>query len=114
MLNNLRAFNRKYRLIEKGDKITCAVSGGADSMALLWSLYLLKEEWDLELAAAHFNHRLRGEESDRDEYYNENTEEKGVAECIVSKNRHGETGTVKLQWIAQYQAFADREWKHAE
>ncbi|MBQ7801323.1 MAG: replicative DNA helicase [Oscillospiraceae bacterium] len=50
----------------------------------------------------------------RDEYYNQNTEEKGVAECIVAKNRHGETGTVKLQWIGQYQAFADREWKHAE
>ena len=50
----------------------------------------------------------------RDEYYNENTEEKGVAECIVAKNRHGETGAVKLQWIGQYQVFADREWKHAE
>jgi len=50
----------------------------------------------------------------RDEYYNENTEEKGIAECIVSKNRHGEVGTVKLQWIPQYQTFADREWKHAE
>ena len=50
----------------------------------------------------------------RDEYYNENTEDKGIAECIVSKNRHGETGTVKLQWIPQYQTFADREWKHAE
>ena len=50
----------------------------------------------------------------RDEYYNQNTEEKGVAECIVAKNRHGETGTVKLQWIGQYQAFADREWKHAD
>ena len=50
----------------------------------------------------------------RDEYYNENTEDKGVAECIVSKNRHGEVGTVKLQWIPQYQTFADREWKHAE
>ncbi len=50
----------------------------------------------------------------RDEYYNENTEEKGIAECIVAKNRHGETGTVKLQWIGQYQIFADREWKHAE
>ena len=49
----------------------------------------------------------------RDEYYNENTEDKGVAECIVAKNRHGETGTVKLQWIPQYQLFADREWKHA-
>ena len=50
----------------------------------------------------------------RDEYYNENTEDKGVAECIVSKNRHGEVGTVKLQWVPQYQTFADREWKHAE
>ena len=50
----------------------------------------------------------------RDEYYNQNSEDKGVAECIVGKNRHGETGTVKLQWIGQYQAFADREWKHAE
>ena len=50
----------------------------------------------------------------RDEYYNPNSEDKGVAECIVAKNRHGETGTVKLQWIPQFQAFADREWKHAE
>ena len=50
----------------------------------------------------------------RDEYYNENTEDKGIAECIVSKNRHGETGTIKMQWLGQYQLFADREWKHAE
>ena len=50
----------------------------------------------------------------RDEYYNENTEDKGIAECIVSKNRHGEVGTVKLQWIPQFQTFTDREWKHAE
>ena len=50
----------------------------------------------------------------RDEYYNPNTEETGTAECIVAKNRHGETGTVKLQWVGQYQSFSDREWKHAE
>ena len=50
----------------------------------------------------------------RDEYYNENSEDKGIAECIVAKNRHGETGTVKLQWFGQYQTFTDREWKHAE
>ena len=50
----------------------------------------------------------------RDEYYNENSEEKGIAECIVAKNRHGETGTVKLQWFGQYQLFSDREWKHAQ
>ena len=50
----------------------------------------------------------------RDEYYHENTEDKGLAECIVAKNRHGETGTVKLQWFGPYQMFSDREWKHAE
>ena len=50
----------------------------------------------------------------RDDYYNPNSEDKGLAECIVSKNRHGETGTVKLQWFGPYQTFTDREWKHAE
>ena len=69
MLNKLREFSRQQDLIQKGDKIVCAVSGGADSMALLWALYLLKEEWNLEISAAHFNHHLRGEESDRDEAF---------------------------------------------
>ena len=69
MLNKLREFNRAHHLISPGDTIVCAVSGGADSMALLFSLYLLKEEWQLELSAAHFNHRLRGAESDRDEQF---------------------------------------------
>ena len=50
----------------------------------------------------------------RDEYYNPETEDKNIAECIVAKNRHGEIGTVKLQWLPQYTTFADREWKHAE
>ena len=50
----------------------------------------------------------------RDDYYNENSEDKGLAECIVAKNRHGETGTVKMQWFGPYQTFTDREWKHAE
>ena len=50
----------------------------------------------------------------RDDYYNENSEEKNVAECIVAKNRHGETGTVKLQWLPQYFTFTDLEWKHNE
>ena len=50
----------------------------------------------------------------RDDYYNPDSEEKNVAECIVSKNRHGEVGTVKLQWLPQYTTFADREWKQAD
>ena len=69
MLNKLRAFAREQGLISPGDSVVCAVSGGADSMALLWALYLLKEEWRLDLSAAHFNHHLRGAESDRDEAF---------------------------------------------
>ena len=69
MLNKFREFSRQQGLIRPGDSIVCAVSGGADSMALLWALYLLKEEWDLDLSAAHFNHNLRGAESDRDEAF---------------------------------------------
>ena len=69
MLSKLRSFVREQDLIHPGDSIVCAVSGGADSMALLWAMYLLKEEWDLDLSAAHFNHQLRGAESDRDEAF---------------------------------------------
>ncbi len=50
----------------------------------------------------------------RDDYYHPDTPEKNVAEVIVAKNRHGETGTVKLQWLPQFTTFADREWKHSE
>jgi len=66
MLNKLAAFARQYHMINPGDRIVCAVSGGADSVALLFGLYLLKEKLGITLEAAHFNHQLRGEESDRD------------------------------------------------
>ncbi len=41
----------------------------------------------------------------RDGYYNEELENQSEAECIVSKNRHGETGTVKLAWLGEYTLF---------
>ena len=66
MLNKLERFIREKALLTAGDTVTCAVSGGADSMALLWGLYLLKDKLSLDVRAAHFNHRLRGEESDAD------------------------------------------------
>ena len=69
MLNKLLAFNRRYRLMNPGDTVICALSGGADSVALLFSLYLLKDKLGITLEAAHFNHNLRGEESDRDETF---------------------------------------------
>jgi tRNA(Ile)-lysidine synthase len=69
MLNKLCAFVRQNQLLEPGDRVVCAVSGGADSMALLFAMYLLKEKLDIQLSAAHFNHCLRGAESDEDEAF---------------------------------------------
>ena len=69
MLNKLTAFIRENAMIAPGDHIVCAVSGGADSVALLFGLYLLRGKLGFTLSAAHFNHHLRGEESDRDEAF---------------------------------------------
>ena len=69
MFDKLLTFVRKQSLIDPGDRIVCAVSGGADSVALLFALYLLREKLDFSLAAVHFNHGLRGAESDQDEAF---------------------------------------------
>ena len=42
----------------------------------------------------------------RDDYYNEDSEKRNIAECIVAKNRHGETGKVELRWMPEYTTFA--------
>ena len=56
-------------MVQPGDIVTCAVSGGADSMALLWSMYLLQDKLGIRLSAAQYNHGLRGAESDEDEAF---------------------------------------------
>lgn len=60
---------RRYRMTESGDLIFAAVSGGADSMALLHFLHTRREELNISIAACHINHHLRGPESDRDEEF---------------------------------------------
>ena len=60
MRNKLLTFIREQNMVQPGDTVICAVSGGADSMALLWAMYLLKEKLGIRLEAAHFNHNLRG------------------------------------------------------
>ena len=67
MRNKLLRFIREYSLVQPGDTVICAVSGGADSMALLWAMLGLREKLGIYVQAAHFNHHLRGEESQRDE-----------------------------------------------
>lgn len=69
LLNKVRQAIRDYKLLKKGDKIVVGVSGGPDSVALIYILNILKKEFRLRLHIAHLNHMLRGEESDRDAKY---------------------------------------------
>ena len=50
----------------------------------------------------------------REAYYDRDSEEQNVAECIVAKNRHGETDAVKLAWDGQYTRFSSLEMIHDE
>jgi len=61
----------RYRMLEDGDRVVVAVSGGADSVALLYLLDELRAAVypHLQLHVAHFNHQLRGEEADADEEF---------------------------------------------
>ncbi len=58
-----------HGMLPKGTHVLCAVSGGADSMCLLHFLSSNAESLGITVAAAHFNHRLRGAEADRDQAF---------------------------------------------
>ena len=45
----------------------------------------------------------------RDEYYNHDSEKKGITELIIAKQRNGPIGTVELAWLPEYQRFANME-----
>lgn len=65
-----------YDLLQKGDRVLVAVSGGPDSVALLYALLEIKDEFDLDLCVAHLNHKLRGRESDKDQKFVKNSAQK--------------------------------------
>jgi tRNA(Ile)-lysidine synthase len=85
MLNQVRKTIEIHSMLQRGDHLVVAVSGGPDSVALLRVLVLLMDEYQLHLTAAHLNHGLREEEADRDEaFVRRLSVEIGIA-CICSK-----------------------------
>ena len=68
-MKQVTEFADKYGMLPKGAAVICAVSGGADSVCLLRILNEIAPQRELKLYAAHFNHCLRGAESDRDEAF---------------------------------------------
>jgi len=67
--DRVRAFLSRHQMLAPGDAVGVAVSGGADSVALLLLLEELREALGIRLAVLHFNHQLRGAEADADEQF---------------------------------------------
>lgn len=69
MLNRILLYIRRHQMLQAGDRVAAAVSGGADSVALLEVLHRLRDRLGITIAVAHYNHRLRGAESQGDERF---------------------------------------------
>ena len=69
MLAPLSAYIAKHDLLHPGDRLGLAVSGGADSVALLRAVLELRDELGLVLSVVHFHHGIRGDEADADESF---------------------------------------------
>ncbi|MBQ8001834.1 MAG: tRNA lysidine(34) synthetase TilS, partial [Clostridia bacterium] len=79
MLDKVLETIEKNRMLKAGDKVICAVSGGADSMALLCALYEIKEKLKIEVYAAHVNHCIRGMDAHNDyQFVKDFCEKKGI------------------------------------
>lgn len=72
-------------MINPGDTVLVGVSGGYDSIMLLDVLYRLREDMKFDLAVAHVNHSVRGDESDQDEEYVKKTAEKYGLKYFVKR-----------------------------
>ncbi len=69
MISKVQTFLEQEQLLQPGQWVILALSGGADSVALLSVCKALQKEYDLHLLAAHVNHGIRGKEADQDEAF---------------------------------------------
>jgi tRNA(Ile)-lysidine synthase len=69
MLKKMSGTIRRYRMLERTKSVLVACSGGPDSMALLYGLLRLKNEYGIRLAGFHLNHQLRSKDSSTDEVF---------------------------------------------
>ena len=79
----VQEFINDYALLEKGNKILVAVSGGPDSVALLYLLRALQKKYALTLVLAHLEHGIRGEESKQQARFVHQLGERLGLDCII-------------------------------
>ncbi len=66
MIDLILKADKAFSLFNRGDTVTVALSGGADSVSLLHALITIKDKLGINVNAAHLNHSIRGEEAERD------------------------------------------------
>lgn len=87
MQKKIERYVSEWGMLKKEDKVITGVSGGADSICLLFVLLELKKKIPFELVVVHVNHGLRGEEADGDEaYVKELCREHGIVCEVYSEN----------------------------
>lgn len=69
MLQRIRDYIQQNHMLDQGDRIVIGVSGGADSICLLYALLDICEDYAAKLIVVHINHGLRGEEANKDEQF---------------------------------------------
>ncbi|MDP6685444.1 MAG: tRNA lysidine(34) synthetase TilS [Candidatus Omnitrophota bacterium] len=66
MIEKVKNTIKKYNMLRRHDKLLIGISGGPDSVTLLYCLYELKKDFSLDITCAHLDHKFRGEESQED------------------------------------------------
>lgn len=69
MTDQIEQYMKKWKMLQEGDSFVVGVSGGADSVCLLFVLLDLRERYRLDLQVVHVNHGIRGADADADEDY---------------------------------------------
>lgn len=85
MLHKIKAFIEQNHMLAYQDRVVIGLSGGADSVCLFFVLLMLKEEYDLFLAAVHVNHGIRGREAQEDQAYAQRLCRENGIPCEVVK-----------------------------
>jgi tRNA(Ile)-lysidine synthase len=85
MLHKVRQTIARHAMLEQGERLIAAVSGGPDSVALLKALTLIAAEYKLSIVVAHLNHGLRGAEADEEEDFVCSLSRSLEVECVSEK-----------------------------
>ncbi len=113
LLDTVRNTIQTYNLIEKGDKVVCAVSGGADSVCLLHALLNLRSEYQITIYVANVNHLIRGEESDSDSDFVKRICRAADVECFYREydvpklSKELKMGTEECARLVRYEFFEE-------